>query len=416
MATTDILPFAIGGGANVESQATFAADPTTGTGFLTGTASSLKLNKVWRQSSFMAAVIANWEVSMGYNVPDDGNLSNAVTNYNNALKSLIEINAGQYYLDTGVANAYVIALSPPITVYTNGETFSFKVTHANTGASTLNAGGGVVALVNDLGGALIAGDLPLSTIVTVTYDLATTSFIINNVVTSQYLTSAQFQAATAITAAAAGTADAITAAFTPTIATLVNGMLLIVRAASTNATATPTFKADGTAIKTIVKGNNLALVAGDIAGAGHWIELQYDLTLDKWVLQNPATGVASGTSFASNAEAQAFAVTTKAISPSTLAAAFQSANQSLAASGYQKLPGGLIVQWGITGSLTSGTSNTITLPITFPTKNACVVYLPTTQNASGASSPSASSLTTTNFSLWANQLVASAYNWLAIGY
>lgn len=94
-------------------------------------------------------------------------------------------------------------------------------------------------------------------------------------------------------AAAAGTADAITATFTPGITVLKNGMALYVRGAAANATTTPTFTpASGTiAAKSIVKGAGAALAAGDIAGAGHWIELQYDLTLDKWVLLNPATGV-----------------------------------------------------------------------------------------------------------------------------
>ena len=89
--------------------------------------------------------------------------------------------------------------------------------------------------------------------------------------------------------------DAITAAFTPAIAALpaAPGTLSVfVRAGGANTSPTPTFKADGTAAKTIVKGANQALVAGDIAGAGHWLELQYDATLDKWVLQNPAFGVA----------------------------------------------------------------------------------------------------------------------------
>ena len=362
MATTDILPFATGGGANVESQALFAADPTTGTGFLSGTASSLKLNKVWRQSSFMAAVIANWEISMGYNVPDDGNLANAVANFGNALKSLIELNQGQYYLDTGLANAYVIALSPPITSYTNGLNVSFKVTHANTGASTLNAGGGVVALVNDIGIALISGDLPLSTILSATYDSVTTSFIINNVVTSQYLNAAQFQSASAIAVVATGTADAITGTFTPIIASLTNGMSLTVRAILANTSTTPTFQANSTAVKTIVKGNNLPLVAGDIAGAGHWIELQYDLTLDKWVLQNPASGI---NGFASTAESQAQTVANKYLSPATLALALQGANQSLTANGYQKFPGGLIVQWGSQAITTTQTN--YNFPIAFPT-------------------------------------------------
>lgn len=93
--------------------------------------------------------------------------------------------------------------------------------------------------------------------------------------------------------AAGGTADALTASFAPAVASLVNGMSFYVRAGSANATTTPTFTpASGTiAAKQIVKGAGAALAAGDIAGGGHWIELQYDQTLDKWVLLNPATGV-----------------------------------------------------------------------------------------------------------------------------
>lgn len=93
--------------------------------------------------------------------------------------------------------------------------------------------------------------------------------------------------------AAGGTADAITGSYTPGITALTNGMTLYVRAGSANATTTPSFTpASGTIpAKTIVKGAGSSLAAGDIAGGGHWIELQYDLTLDKWVLLNPATGV-----------------------------------------------------------------------------------------------------------------------------
>ena len=92
------------------------------------------------------------------------------------------------------------------------------------------------------------------------------------------------------TSVAAGTADAITADFTPNVA-LTNGTTVIVRAGVANTTTTPTFSPDGLTAKTIVKGNNLALTAGDIAGAGHWLLMQYDATLDKWVLLNPATGI-----------------------------------------------------------------------------------------------------------------------------
>lgn len=93
--------------------------------------------------------------------------------------------------------------------------------------------------------------------------------------------------------AAGGTANALTASFVPAVDSLVNGMSFYVRAASANATTTPTFTPNsGTiAAKAIVKGAGAALAAGDIAGGGHWVELQYDQTLDKWVLLNPATGV-----------------------------------------------------------------------------------------------------------------------------
>lgn len=107
-------------------------------------------------------------------------------------------------------------------------------------------------------------------------------------------TPARIQGAYNIRASAGGTANALTGAFTPAIAALPGApdtLLVLVRAGAANTTATPTFAADGTAAKTIVKGNNLPLLAGDIAGAGHWLELQYDPALDKWVLQNPAFGV-----------------------------------------------------------------------------------------------------------------------------
>lgn len=118
------------------------------------------------------------------------------------------------------------------------------------------------------------------------------------------------------TAVAGGTADAITADFSPDVS-LTNGVTVIVRAGSANATTTPTFAPDGLTAKTIVKGNNLALAAGDIAGAGHWLELNFDSVLDKWVLQNPYTSV----QFASDAEAKAGVETSKALSPAGLKAA-----------------------------------------------------------------------------------------------
>lgn len=80
MATTDILPFAIDPSADVQSQANFAAATSTAKGFANGIAEPAELNKVWRQSSFMAAGLANWLVTQGVNVPDDGDFATLVAN------------------------------------------------------------------------------------------------------------------------------------------------------------------------------------------------------------------------------------------------------------------------------------------------------------------------------------------------
>lgn len=91
-------------------------------------------------------------------------------------------------------------------------------------------------------------------------------------------------------AASGGTADAVTLTLTPTQTAFAPGPTWW-RATAANATATPTVKRDGLAAKTLVKGNNLPLAAGDIPGAGAWMVSQYDATLGKEVLLNPALGV-----------------------------------------------------------------------------------------------------------------------------
>lgn len=85
-----------------------------------------------------------------------------------------------------------------------------------------------------------------------------------------------------------GTADAITATYSPVITALVDGQLCHVRATAANATTTPTFAPNGLTARTIVKNGGVALAAGDIAGDGHELILRYDLTNTRWQLMNPA--------------------------------------------------------------------------------------------------------------------------------
>lgn len=107
----------------------------------------------------------------------------------------------------------------------------------------------------------------------------------------QYLAAGQLQDGEINWVDGGGTADAITAAYTPTVTALVDGMLLGVRATAANATTTPTFKPDGTTTRTIVKHGGVALLTGDIVGDGHELLLRYDLTNTRWELLNPGQAV-----------------------------------------------------------------------------------------------------------------------------
>lgn len=89
MSTVDYLPVATGGGANVDTQGAFAGSGYQTNGFLAGLAISKQLNKCWRQSSMMAAALANFiSIQLGINVLDDGNLANLITNLTAAITSI----------------------------------------------------------------------------------------------------------------------------------------------------------------------------------------------------------------------------------------------------------------------------------------------------------------------------------------
>lgn len=101
---------------------------------------------------------------------------------------------------------------------------------------------------------------------------------------------AELQQQTHTHAAAGGSADAITASYTPAVTALVNRMRLAFVAAAANTTAAPTFTPNDGVVAAVgmVKGANTALAAGDIAGQYAVCIVEYNSTLLKWVLLNPA--------------------------------------------------------------------------------------------------------------------------------
>lgn len=208
-----------------------------------------------------------------------------------ALKRLIDAQSGNYALDTGAANAYVVALDPAIVAYADGMTVRVKAVNANTGASTLNAGGGAKSLVTDDGAALASGDIPAGGVFTATYIQAVDKFYMNSMVQSE--------------------------------------------------------------------------------GDARYAQLSQ----------------------------------------------FTGSNQSLATSGYQKLPGGLILQWGqVAGG--NGSTNTVILPIAFPT--ACKSAVISIGASSGVDfmvrAGTLAALSATQIQFNATPATTNLCVWMAIGY
>jgi len=78
----DFLVFGGAGAANVITQATYAALAARTAGFSSGVAQSAQLNKVWRQSSIMAAVLAQFiSDRTGQDVLDDGTTATVLANF-----------------------------------------------------------------------------------------------------------------------------------------------------------------------------------------------------------------------------------------------------------------------------------------------------------------------------------------------
>lgn len=101
------------------------------------------------------------------------------------VQALIEARVGDYVIDSGTANALLVALNPAISSYTGQITCAVKVAATNTEAATLNAGGGARPLLRDDGTAMQAGDLMAGMVITVLYDSATDSFYVTEMVASQ---------------------------------------------------------------------------------------------------------------------------------------------------------------------------------------------------------------------------------------
>lgn len=122
------------------------------------------------------------------------------------------------------------------------------------------------------------------------------------------------------------------------------------------------------------------------------------------------------TTVASTAQAQAQTSNTVLISALRLAEAFMGSNQSLIDNGYQKFPGGVILQWG---QYTAGVSGpTVNYPIPFPNASWVVHCTPSISVPTAVTSVIVTNKQTTSFT--ARQIastgnVNSNFFWFALG-
>lgn len=123
------------------------------------------------------------------------------------------------------------------------------------------------------------------------------------------------------------------------------------------------------------------------------------------------TEVDGKTTVASALQAQQQTSNTVLLTPLRLSDSLKGTNQSLTSNGFQKLPGGLIIQWG---NIPSGsTSGTETLPIPFPSTFLSVVI--TDSAVGGVHACAAAPAGLTAFS-WRLSDSAQTACWMALGY
>lgn len=119
------------------------------------------------------------------------------------------------------------------------------------------------------------------------------------------------------------------------------------------------------------------------------------------------------TTVASPGQAQAQTSNTVLISALRLSEAFQGLNQSFGAAGFQRLPGGLIIQWGAITVTSANTATPVVFSVPFPNSTMQRFVCPQSNSTTYSVSSGNTSLTGMNvLSSLANQAVA----WFVIGY
>lgn len=216
MPTNDLLPFGVAAGANVLTQANYSGLPARLAGFVAGTAESAQLNKVWRQSAFVAAMIGQFTMNnSGFDTLDNGDVNTFEAHFKLAIQFLAQLYGLRRATTGGTASAATITLTPAPTDYV-GLTFLADITTTLNAGATINVNGiGTRNLVRNDATSIKATDVIAGDVVLMSYD-----GINVRVMTS---TPRQIQSGTTNWAGTfGGTANALTCTLSPTPLALAN--------------------------------------------------------------------------------------------------------------------------------------------------------------------------------------------------
>ncbi|MDR3631548.1 MAG: hypothetical protein P4L42_14595 [Desulfocapsaceae bacterium] len=299
-----------------------------------------------------------------------GTLNPAVNNQLLALLGLVaQENKWNYALDTGTANAYQVAYTPPVLALTDGMILSFRAKNSNTGASTFSANGlNPVQIYSQAHVALLSGEIATGGFVEVEYNsslggvvlLENSGGIAHGITPAAGDNSAKL--ATTAFVQKAGLAASGIAIVTATGALTSSNVGQTVLLNSTAATTQTLPGASSVPAGKRIEILNINTGVGTISRAG-----TDTLTVNNGTVTTLALGAGDTLTLESNGANGWYAVAgSSQLGSSAMFAALK------AGSGYQKLPSGLILQWINNGSAnTSGVTNT--LPITFP--NAIIGFI-----------------------------------------
>ena len=331
---------------------------------------------------------------------------------NNQLAIAIQSGLLNYGADTGAANAYVVGYDPAVTALYVGQTFRFLALHTNTAGCTLNVGLGPDPLLGLGGVALQGGEIPALSLVEVAY-VGAAGFVLlyanggaQQLSAGSYgVTPAQFDnsnkiASTAYVVRAQGSWAGQTNYAVNTTLTAADVGKVLVMSGNAVLPVASTVPA-GARVKVVSTGGANRTVT---AQGTDTIGLQIGTSVASVVVVNQGYVV-----FERNAVGNGWNVAEG--DASLQWSPYFSA--SLALSGYQKLPSGLIIQWA-GGVASANTTTTFNFPIAFP--NGCASIVASFQVPWSGAQPNIQATSASQYQVQQTSSSGGNFHMIAIGY